>query len=536
MGWKIPEKLNPTMGQTRVNLRHLLEDIRDSYPYMLEETIISEIVANALDAGARTISFFVNPDTATFTVVDDGAGMTRRAFELYHDIAMSTKVRGKGIGFAGIGAKLAILISQEVYTETRHGNFHGASRWHLEDDYHAPWVSVSPDNLVSGESGTAVRLLLKSEDSPLLDTDFIIRAIQRHFEPLFSAYLTEEIYTPLYGGPVRFWINGEQVPPPPHMTGTSRMETFQIRGGRRKGSAGAGILFFSEDPLPEDDQGIAIATYGKVIRRGWEWLQLFPPDRQFIRGVVEVPALAKILTLNKADFLKDPTSLAYYYRYRRQIQQAIQSVLTRSGILSFLETLRPRSSPRPLVREVRRVLGTMIGEFPELRPIVGRIPMRPGRGSRKQEESGRTGDGQVADNGISLELLSPEEEIREIEMDPEVRLPADEKEQKNTTGEKNQEDFLRSQRLTIAFEHVPDRPELGWLRGTTLVINTGHPAYLRAHQSHAEAYHIMLTVGWILANHLEPSRSPQQFLAQFLYRWGESLLASVSNEKKAESR
>jgi len=38
------------MGETRVNPRHLLEDIRDGYPYPLEGAILTELVANALDS------------------------------------------------------------------------------------------------------------------------------------------------------------------------------------------------------------------------------------------------------------------------------------------------------------------------------------------------------------------------------------------------------------------------------------------------------------------------------------------------------
>lgn len=50
------------MGETRVNLTHLLEDIRDSYPYPLEEAIITELVANALDSGASEIRFQIDKD------------------------------------------------------------------------------------------------------------------------------------------------------------------------------------------------------------------------------------------------------------------------------------------------------------------------------------------------------------------------------------------------------------------------------------------------------------------------------------------
>jgi len=39
------------VGETRVDLQHLLEDLRDAYTGALEETILTEVVANALVAG-----------------------------------------------------------------------------------------------------------------------------------------------------------------------------------------------------------------------------------------------------------------------------------------------------------------------------------------------------------------------------------------------------------------------------------------------------------------------------------------------------
>ena len=44
------------MGETRVDLQHLLEDLRDAYTGSLEETILTEVVANALDSGASRAS------------------------------------------------------------------------------------------------------------------------------------------------------------------------------------------------------------------------------------------------------------------------------------------------------------------------------------------------------------------------------------------------------------------------------------------------------------------------------------------------
>lgn len=66
------------MGETRVDLHHLLEYLRDAYPGSVEETILTEIVANSLDSGARRIVFRADPAAATLTVTDDGSGMQRR--------------------------------------------------------------------------------------------------------------------------------------------------------------------------------------------------------------------------------------------------------------------------------------------------------------------------------------------------------------------------------------------------------------------------------------------------------------------------
>src|SRR5690349_17570974 len=104
------------MAETRVDLLHLLEDLREAYA-----GILAELVADALDSGAHTIALTADPAGRAFTVTDDGAGMKRKELRRFHDIAASTKIRGQGIGFAGVGVKLGLLAAAEVVTETRRG-------------------------------------------------------------------------------------------------------------------------------------------------------------------------------------------------------------------------------------------------------------------------------------------------------------------------------------------------------------------------------------------------------------------------------
>src|SRR5437667_7906895 len=126
------------------------------------------MIAIALDTGATKIIFECDPSSSTLTTVDNGSGMRRRELARYHDIAASTKTRGEGIGFAGVGIKLGLLVCEEVLTETRRGKSHIASRWHLAGRHKAPWKWTEPPGLVEAQ-GTAVRLKLQNALSPLLD-------------------------------------------------------------------------------------------------------------------------------------------------------------------------------------------------------------------------------------------------------------------------------------------------------------------------------------------------------------------------------
>ena len=168
------------MGETRVDLLHLLEDLRDAYPGAAEETILTEIVANAIDSGAATLTISADTADRTLTIVDDGGGMRRRDLARYHDVAATTKVRGEGIGFAGVGIKIGLLVSEEVVTETRRGRHHLATTWRLSSRHRAPWKWVPPVDLVTGH-GTAVRLRIKNPLSPLLDPGYIEMALRGTF-------------------------------------------------------------------------------------------------------------------------------------------------------------------------------------------------------------------------------------------------------------------------------------------------------------------------------------------------------------------
>ena len=514
------------MGETRVNLQHLLEDIRDTYPFPAEEAILTELVANSLDSTASEIRFLVSKSEKTLTAVDNGKGMSPSQLEHYHDIAATTKVRGKGIGFAGIGAKLALLLAKDVITETRAGRSYTATRWRLESSQRAPWELVEPQGILeSVKSGTAVTLVFR-ESSPLIEPNYVEMILQTHFHPLLDETFGE-IFKSLYPQGIRFFVNSRLVTAP-ELAELCGRKTFVVRASlssnpnARGKPVGVGFIGRSDDDLPETQYGIGISAYGKVIKRGWDWIGLTPKHPTRLSGIVEVPPLVEILTTNKADFLKDGGSLKRYYRYRKAIQAALNPILRDLGEAVPMRE-RSEREVRPLEREVERVLGTMLGDYPEIAPLIGR---------RRTNQPGvnLVPDAEGADVGALTETLA---EIAQQQGDANVAREAPapfqpppesgaviEPQPDGTEAARPQEGKRVGPGLMIGFEDAAERAELGWLLENTVWINCAHPAYQKAVAGGHEQYHVVLTVAWVLLGHLDDQHSAQHFIGEFLFGWG----------------
>ena len=507
------------MGETRFNLKHLLEDIRDSYPFPIEEAIITELVANALDADASEIHFLTDPENQTLKCIDNGKGMKSRELEEYHDIAATSKQKGEGIGFAGVGAKLALLIAQWVITETKSSQFHKATKWHLESDQRAPWDYTDGSELAYSASGTAVTIIVNDKKSPLLKESFIKQAIQTHFYPLLDEEFMSEmqkIYLSMIG--VEFFVNGEKVQLPRAEYFAER-KIFPVRLDKRRRDKfiGIGFLSKSDKELTEEEIGIAISTHGKVIKRGWDWISITPRNPRRLTGLVEIHDLVEILTTNKADFLKDTASYQKWLRYRKAIQEAMKPILYEFGEIS-----QPRESPeydlRPLEREIERVLENMSNDFPELSSLLGRrrraeaiqgvIPDLDTSpiGTEAEGVEFMTGSRGGLGEGSGIEAAPGSLPGQRIEPSPEP-----------IERGKLHEGRRKRPGLMIGFEDDPNRQELAWLSGDGVYINKSHPAYQRAADKN---YHIVISTAWALAEHIGPGKSSRDFINQFLSLWG----------------
>lgn len=519
------------MGETRVDLEHLLEDLRDAYPYSIAETILTEIIANSLDSGASRIAMTADPAQSTLTVVDNGSGMQRKAMRQYHDIAASTKVRGQGIGFAGVGIKLGLLVCEEVLTETRRGNTHVATRWHLASRHRAPWQWVSPSGLV-GEQGTAVRLKLQTPLSPLIDPGFLEGVMRRHFQPLlepsFDSFLTGH-----YPAGITFEVNGRSLEPHPQSAPDQALLT--IRLARRRKPSALGYLSRHATPLPDDQHGVAISTLGKVIKRGWDWLGVTSLQSERINGLIEVPDLAAALTLNKGDFIRTGTRGAIYLAYRKAIQEAVSRQLEAWG---DGRTETPEASSRmmrPLERDLDRVLEELSNDF----PLLGSLVERRAGGQKRLPIDGKTTD--FAKGIEAVAVLAPSTaELEPNEAGPaQPQTPSSPTDQDSSVTEPATPKISDSAAamlpghgrsrapmrygLGIQFEDNPDNSELGRLVESTVWINQAHPAYRRALASRSVGYHISLAVSLALAPLAVEPDQEHTFITKFLSHWGQAL-------------
>ena len=540
------------MGQTRVDLQHLLEDLRDAYPDAIEETILSEVIANALDSGASHVRVLTDPAARTVVFVDDGCGMGRRDLARYHDLAASSKTRGEGIGFAGVGIKLGLLVAESVITETRRAAVHVATRWRLASRHKAPWQWVDPPGWVH-ERGTAVGLHLRNPLSALLDGGYVESQLRLHFEPLFDPVF-DDVLRERYPGGVRFSIDGRALE---RSRPSERRAAIVVRLPRKRRPAAYGFLERRPVPLPEPDQGLAVSTLGKVIRRGWDWIGLSSSSPGLVGGLIEAPGLSAALTLNKGDFVRAGRRGITYLAYRKAMQEAVQAQLAAWGEATDREDAARRRAARPLERDLESVLVDLASEFPALSALVERraggqkrLPTASGEdparaaalepalaseeGARATGAAARDATDDAAEPASSTPLAQgagADPSSSPARPDPGAAPPATEAAPPLEPGHSvllapgGPAGPRRPTRygLSVDFEDRPEASALGRLVESTVLVNTAHPAYLRAVASRSEGYHAALTVAMALADVAVEAADRQGFVTVFLARWGAAI-------------
>jgi len=467
---------------SRVNARHLLDDLASMYSHSLEETVVVEAIANSLDAGCSTISFETDTSKSRLIILDDGRGMTERDFSDYHDLAESTKTRGQGIGFAGLGAKLSHKITTLVRTDTQRDGFKSGSDWYWKGDD----LEFRTRRCQIKSNGTRVDFRFTDASSPLLDPEWLKRTIHAHYSPLvepaFSQYF---ILNGVYPNGVMFVIDG--VPLKPGLiVDDAKTEVSAYRdiyAPRRKKIIGRAFFAVVKKAQSEPNIGIAISTMGKVIRK--DTLGMSPRSAGRIVGLVDVPELVECLTTSKQDFIDNGKIGTRYRRLRAQIQKAYSEWLTEIG--ENVDVAEAKRAPRALERELADLARLM----PELDFLYGNrqkaaTPIRAAAGDATSTEvqgtllTGGTGgaDGNASTNGISdIPSSKGDQDGIALGEKPGGEIPS----------RKRNRNVKRGPAVRLVSDS--SRRELSWIELDAININTAHPSYVRAQRENQVRYH-----------------------------------------------
>lgn len=510
--------------ESGVNFQNLIRDLAEMYPFDVDEVVLTELVANCLDAKAARIAIDFDPRSGMLVVEDNGRGMTPSEFAGYHDFAAELKPRGTGIGFAGVGSKVSFRIADRVITETRSKSFSAGSNWYLEGGKRLVWEEVPPERLQG--TGTRVEIHFgQARPRSYESREDLVRLLKRYYLPLLDRSFLE-LYDRLkvYSKDLTFIINGEALEPLDLAADLGLQNVREFYPARRRKRYGYGILGLADEeyPLAPDLCGVLVCTYGKVVKA--DLFNQFPGSygpRVF--GLVEVPVLVQFLTTTKTEFLKQGRQKQFEELYD-PIRQEFRDWLKGLGIEP------PETSNAGEAGKLERELKKIVEDVPELGEFFGFKVQRTlfhgtGEGVRAgaapREEAPDAGAFQEASQETGGDEESDAEDAGSGEAPPPPRISLVAPDE---PGSKRGSPVSRSGRKgpKIAFVKAPDRPEMAWVEGNNVVINTGHPSYVKvAGNAQARTLHNLFAIGGAVQRYLSSNEAPDlTFVDRMMRAWG----------------
>jgi len=500
--------------ESGVNFQNLIQDLAEMYPIDISEVVVVELIANSLDAKATRISINYNSNNKVLVVQDNGEGMTETQFEEYHDFAAALKPRGAGIGFAGLGAKISFNLAERVITETRSKSLSKASNWYLQSNKKLVWEDIEPQNIQ--EKGTRVEIHFRPDKKVSFKSNSdIVRILYRHYLPLLDInFLNLYEHMKIYSCNLRFVVNDQLINPihlKEHFSLNNIKEFFPARGGKRFGYGILGLAE-SEYPIAPDLCGVLICTYGKIIKGDLfnQFPGRFGPQ---LFGLVEIPEFVKFLTTSKTDFVRKGKHRLFERLYdpiRREFKDWLSSVgVDISEVVGSDEAI-----------EIERELKKIIEEIPELSDFFGfrmrkEVLQKNEKGvipSISQEGADITfpyGEGEKGSGpGVFDEGDGPGHAIVENRNGKDKASPIS---RKGRRGPK------------ITFDNRPDRTDLAWVEGNNVVINSGHPSYVKARSNQkTRKLHNLFAIASAIQRFLgsEGERPDLMFVDKMMAAWG----------------
>ena len=388
-----------------VDRLHNLQNLLDMYEYRPEDVCVNEAIANAADAFRENstknakidITFDKTENNYFINFRNNAPPMTEQQFvKKYHTVSFSFKEKGKGIGFAGVGAKIFVVAPEggEIITITgKNGkNFLASKMWKTHDDVNYATTKKHPLSKILG----------KKKYVHKYGTTYRVRLSDQAYK-----YLKNGL-----GGIIQYWwnyglmskgfavtIDGRRLSPW-KPKGDEYKRTFTWK--KEKISA---RCFIAKETIPDERLHIIYTVFGKRIYNYKINLARVQPDyANRVFCIVDLSIFADQLTSNKENFKKGK-GLSMVNDCRNTVEKNFWKFLDEKGLTSKeLGESAKRMVKNELVKRLedafRDKAFSMINPFlsTRKRPIpspdqAGDIPVSEIPGESLGDDEGGKGEG-----------------------------------------------------------------------------------------------------------------------------------------------
>ena len=438
---------------------HTLENFLDIYNNS-GEMVVTEAIANSLDVNADKIDIKIGKNSDGKHIIifeDNGPGMNREQFNDYHIGAKPTKVKGKGIGFAGIGAKvyLAVDDSVQIWTETCCGNDVLASVMYRKGRQ-IKWRRRTPTT--KKKRGTLYKVLLNNQDY-----DYLIQNLEK--------IIIEFFHNALING-LKITINKKVVTPWKPEIIKEKTGVLTVKGRKLPFR-----FILSNDEVPFDRRNIEYHVKGKriTVRKPKFYLDVKPEQQNKFYVSINTIGISDYLKTDKVSFKN-----GYIGYVNWEVDKEILKIIKSLGLLDEQKPTKYETSA--LTRAFENLFKDP--EFMWLNPDAEGIKTPIKIDPAPLDESTIATFADIT--------------IKDEEKDSENKEKTDNlnKQNKNVSNSRNRKGF------SIMWIDDPGKSD-GWLDPATNMptINLGHKLYRQVEKSiPARNYHVTKTVIMILVN------------------------------------
>jgi hypothetical protein len=488
-----------------VDLSHLFEDIESLYTYDLEQAAIVENIDNAIDE--RYTHIDLQPNKGDLRILMVGDGMSKEIFEeVLPKIAATTKYEDfQSLGRHGWGMKIGMRVAEEMWIETKKGDYHRAQSWRVID--RRPKYGFSESlKLFIDQDFTLVELMgvHRTENFKGYDEAYIRQTIQKFYPTILSGIKVKNRY-----GEARkivITINSDPIPPPE----LPEVEKRCILKAKVADEEATGYVYLVSQKLPDEEQGINIIVRGRAIKRDFFGVY-FGDKRNRITGYIHADFLLP-------DLYGDKTNLKITGRYRALLNQISKKLYKFGEEIGAIESLPVGDVFRRACHEINKVMKS----FPELKDLF--------------KKTGLIGDQFMPKKGGGI--LSKIEEGMVLGRGEEpggeggegVPIGPGNEEGKAPSGKPGEKEAVRKRgRIGLEFKPIkdPGREESWFSPPGIIYINQAAPTYKKAEKfKKTLQYHVgrvaieaILTFA-IERGYIKPEEA-KSFRLNVLYTWGQ---------------